>query len=42
MKNEIIGKRIEILMPEIFKEGHSNMLSEKIKQIHLNYKSERN
>ena len=42
MKNEIIGKRIEILMPEIFKKGHSNMLSEKIKQIHLNYKSERN
>ena len=29
MKNEIIGKRIEILMPEIFKAEHSNMLSEK-------------
>ena len=42
MKSEIIGKKIEILMPEIFKSGHSVMLSEKIKQIHLRHKSDRN
>ena len=42
MKNEIIGKKIEILMPDIFKGGHANMLSNKIKQIHLKNKSDRN
>ena len=42
MKSEIIGKKIEILMPEIFKGGHANMLSDKIKQIHLKHKSDRN
>ena len=42
MKSEIIGKKIEILMPELFKEGHAIMLSEKIKQINLRHKSDRN
>ena len=42
MKSEIVGKRIEIIMPEIFKAGHANMLTEKIKQIHLRHKSDRN
>ena len=42
MKSEIIGKKIEILMPELFKAGHAIMLSEKIKQINLRHKSDRN
>ena len=42
MKSEIIGKKIEILMPEIFRAGHANMLSEKIKQMHTRHKSDRN
>ena len=42
MKSEIVGKRIEIMMPEIFKAGHANMLSEKIKKLHLKQKSDRN
>ena len=42
MKNEIIGKKIEILMPELFKVGHANMLAEQIKQMHHNHKSDRN
>ena len=42
MKSEIIGKKIEILMPEMFKFGHSNMLSNKIKQINQRHKSDRN
>ena len=42
MKSEIIGKKIEILMPEIFKVGHANMLAEQIKQMHQRHKSERN
>ena len=42
MKSEIIGKKIEILMPEIFKSGHSYMLSNKIKQMNQRHKSDRN
>ena len=42
MKSEIIGKKIEILMPEMFRAGHALMLSEKIKQLHTMNKSERN
>ena len=42
MKSEIVGKRIEIMMPEIFKAGHANMLAEKIKKIHMKQKSDRN
>ena len=42
MKREIIGKKIEILMPEIFKTGHANMLSYKIKEMNQSNKSERN
>ena len=42
MKNEIIGKRIEILMPELFKAKHSDMLSEKIKDILGKQRSDRN
>ena len=42
MKNEIIGKKIEKIMPEIFRIGHSNMLAERIKFNHLRHKSERN
>ena len=41
MKSEIIGKKIEILMPEIFRIGHSKMLAEKVKKLHLNHKSDR-
>ena len=36
MKSEIIGKRIEILMPEIYRAGHAIMLSEKIKKSNVN------
>ena len=42
MKNEIIGKRIEMLMPEIFRTYHTDMLIEKIKEIHHRNKSDRN
>ena len=42
MKIDVIGKKIEVLMPEIFKSGHSIMLTEKIRQIHLKRKSDRN
>ena len=42
MKSDVIGKKIEVLMPEIFKSGHSIMLTEKIRQIHLKRKSDRN
>ena len=42
MKNEIIGKKIEKIMPEIFRKGHANMLAEKIKYINLKHKSNRN
>ena len=42
MKSEVIGKKIEVLMPEIFRAGHANMLSEKIKEKHIANKSERN
>ena len=42
MKSEIIGKRIEILMPEIFKAGHAGMLSEKMKHMDFKNKSDRN
>ena len=42
MKSEIIGKKIEILMPEIFKVGHSNMLAYQIKQMQQRLKSDRN
>ena len=42
LKSEIVRKKIEILMPEIFKQGHSIMLSEKIKQMHNRHNSERN
>ena len=42
LKSEIVGKRIEVIMPEIFKVGHNNMLAEKIKQMHQRQKSERN
>ena len=42
MKIDVIGKKIEVLMPEIFKSGHSIMLAEKIRQIHLKRKSDRN
>ena len=42
MKSEIIGKKIEILMPEIFKVGHGNMLAYQIKQMHQRQKSDRN
>ena len=42
MKSEIIGKRIEILMPKIFAEGHSKMLSDAIKKIHLRQNSRSN
>ena len=42
MKSDVIGKKIEVLMPEIFKSGHSIMLTEKIRQIHLKHKSDRN
>ena len=41
MKSEVIGKRIEVLMPEIFKAGHSDMLSKKVKKMEKN-KSDRN
>ena len=39
MKSEIIGKRIEILMPEIFKAGHADILSKKMKQMDFRNKS---
>ena len=42
IKSDVIGKKIEVLMPEIFRPGHANMLSEKIRQIHLKHKSDRN
>ena len=42
LKSEIVGKKIEILMPEIFKIGHANMLAEQIKQMHQRHKSDRN
>ena len=42
LKSEIVGKRIEVIMPEIFKVGHNNMLADKIKQLHQRHKSERN
>ena len=42
MKSEIIGKKIEVLMPEMLREGHANMLSEKINQMKMKYKSDRN
>ena len=40
MKSEVIGKRIEVLMPEIFKAGHADMLSKKVKKLEKN-KSDR-
>ena len=42
MKSDVIGKKIEVLMPEMFRAGHALMLSEKIKQLHTMNKSERN
>ena len=42
MKSEIIGKKIEVLMPEIFRAGHANMLSSKIKDMNMINKSDRN
>ena len=42
LKSEIVGKKIEVLMPKIFIEGHARMLSESIKKIHLKQNSERN
>ena len=42
MKSEIVGKRIEVLMPKIFIDGHARMLSETIKKIHLRHNSQRN
>ena len=42
MKSEIVGKKIEVLMPKIFAEGHARMLSETIKKIHLKHNSQRN
>ena len=42
MKSEIIGKKIEILMPKIFADGHARMLSETIKKMHLKQHSNRN
>ena len=42
MKSEVIGKKIEVIMPEIFRAGHYNMLSEKIKEMNMVNKSERN
>ena len=42
LKSEIVGKKLEILMPEIFKNGHAYMLAEKIKQMNQRHKSERN
>ena len=41
-KSEVIGKKIEIIMPEIFRVGHEKMLAEKIKHFHQRNKSERN
>ena len=41
-KIDVIGKKIEVLMPEIFKSGHAVMLADKIRQIHLKKKSDRN
>ena len=42
LKSEIIGKKIEILMPKIFIEGHNKMLAETIKKLHLKENSDRN
>ena len=42
IKNEIIGKRIEILMPELFKAKYADMLSQKIKDILGKQKTEGN
>ena len=42
MKSEIIGKKIEVLMPKIFIDGHARMLSETIKKMHLKQHSQRN
>ena len=42
MKSEIVGKRIEVLMPKIFIDGHARMLSETIKKIHMRHNSQRN
>ena len=42
MKSEIIGKKIEVLMPKIFAEGHTKMLSDTIKKLHLKQHSQRN
>ena len=42
MKSEIIGKKIEVLMPKIFIDGHEKMLSETIKKMHLKQNSNRN
>ena len=42
LKSEIVGKKIEILMPEIFKNGHVYMLADKIKQMNQRHKSDRN
>ena len=42
IKSEIIGKKIEILMPEIFQSSHANMLSYKIKEMNQCNKSDRN
>ena len=42
MKSEIIGKKIEVLMPKIFIDGHERMLSDTIKKMHLKHHSNRN
>ena len=42
MKSEIIGKKIEVLMPKIFIDGHAMMLSDTIKKMHLKHHSNRN
>ena len=42
MKSEIIGKKIEVLMPKIFIDGHARMLSDTIKKMHLRHNSNRN
>ena len=42
MKSEIIGKKIEVLMPELFKAGHANMLVNKLKQYFHRNKTDNN
>ena len=42
MKSEIIGKKIEVLMPKIFADGHERMLSDTIKKMHIRQHSQRN